>query len=136
MSAAQVDPHDKMRSRDVSKVARGEQAPRPAHEPGQISQRPSKPNPDPRHHHDDHDQFIQKFVEPGTAPADIRFPANNQTRHCYARYIEYHRCLKEKDEEHKGECEKFAKYYRALCPSEWIERWNEQREQGNFPGPI
>ncbi|CAN1259308.1 Putative cytochrome c oxidase subunit 6b-like [Linum perenne] len=84
MSAAQVDPHDKMRSRDVSKVARGEQAPRPPHEPGQISQRPSKPNPDPRHHHDDHDQ-------PGTAPADIRFPANNQTRHCYARYIEYHR---------------------------------------------
>uniref|UniRef100_A0A0E0EEI2 Uncharacterized protein n=1 Tax=Oryza meridionalis TaxID=40149 RepID=A0A0E0EEI2_9ORYZ len=32
------------------------------------------------------------------------------------------------------ECEKFAKYYRSLCPSEWIERWNEQRENGTFPG--
>ncbi|CAN0908309.1 Putative cytochrome c oxidase subunit 6b-like [Linum grandiflorum] len=104
MSAAQVDPHDKMRSRDVNKVARGEQAPRPAHEPGQISQRPSQPSPDPRHYHhdDDRDQLIHK----------------------------------EKDEDEVGECEKLAKYYRALCPSEWIERWNEQREQGIFPGPI
>lgn len=40
MSAAQVDPHDKMRSRDLSKVARGEQAPRPAHEYGTVSKPP------------------------------------------------------------------------------------------------
>lgn len=40
MSASQIDPHDKMRSRDVSKVARGEQAPRPAHEYGTVSKPP------------------------------------------------------------------------------------------------
>ncbi|KAA3453893.1 Cytochrome c oxidase, subunit VIb [Gossypium australe] len=34
------------------------------------------------------------------------------------------------------ECDKFAKYYRALCPGEWIDRWNEQRENGTFPGPL
>lgn len=35
MSASNLDdPHDKMRSRDVNKVARGEHAPRPAHEYG------------------------------------------------------------------------------------------------------
>ncbi|CAI0418235.1 unnamed protein product [Linum tenue] len=140
MSAAQVEPHDKMRSRDVNKVARGEQAPRPPHEPGEISQRPSHPDPDPRQYdHDDdrdRDQLMKKFLEPGTAPIDIRFPANNQTRHCYTRYIEYHRCLKHKDKDKAHECEKFAKYYRSLCPSEWIERWNDQREQGVFPGPI
>ncbi|PWS22601.1 hypothetical protein DKP78_17535, partial [Enterococcus faecium] len=32
----------------------------------------------------------------------------------------------------KGEatayCEKLAKYYRSLCPAEWVEKWNEQRE--------
>ncbi|CAI0418236.1 unnamed protein product [Linum tenue] len=84
MSAAQVEPHDKMRSRDVNKVARGEQAPRPPHEPGEISQRPSHPDPDPRQY--DHDDDRDR-----TAPIDIRFPANNQTRHCYTRYIEYHR---------------------------------------------
>ncbi|KAK3016765.1 hypothetical protein RJ639_006438 [Escallonia herrerae] len=34
------------------------------------------------------------------------------------------------------ECEKFARYYRSLCPLEWFERWNERRELGIFPGPV
>lgn len=70
-----------------------------------------------------------------TAPADFRFPTTNQTRHCFTRYVEYHRCIAAKGEG-APECEKFAKYYRSLCPSEWIERWNEQRENGTFPGPL
>lgn len=70
-----------------------------------------------------------------TAPADFRFPTTNQTRHCFTRYVEYHRCVAAKGEG-APECEKFAKYYRSLCPSEWIERWNEQRENGTFPGPL
>ncbi|CAA6670275.1 unnamed protein product [Spirodela intermedia] len=70
-------------------------------------------------------------IEIKTAPADFRFPTTNQTRHCFTRYIEYH----SKGEE-STECEKFARYYRSLCPGEWIEKWNEQRENGNFPGPL
>lgn len=35
-----VEPQDKTRARDVNKVARGEQAPRPAHEPGTVSRAP------------------------------------------------------------------------------------------------
>lgn len=70
-----------------------------------------------------------------TAPADFRFPTTNQTRHCFTRYIEYHRCVAAKGEG-APECDKFAKYYRALCPSDWIEKWNEQRENGTFPGPL
>ncbi|KAJ8471215.1 hypothetical protein OPV22_025558 [Ensete ventricosum] len=70
-----------------------------------------------------------------TAPADFRFPTTNQTRHCFTRYIEYHRCIAAKGEG-APECDKFAKYYRSLCPSEWIERWNEQRANGTFPGPL
>ncbi|KAJ8772084.1 hypothetical protein K2173_027261 [Erythroxylum novogranatense] len=70
-----------------------------------------------------------------TAPADFRFPTTNQTRHCFTRYIEYHRCVAAKGEG-APECDKFAKYYRALCPGEWVERWNEQRENGTFPGPL
>ena len=23
--------------------------------------------------------------------------------------------------------------YRSLCPSSWCERWDDQREKGNFP---
>ncbi|KAK4795296.1 hypothetical protein SAY86_013290 [Trapa natans] len=70
-----------------------------------------------------------------TAPADFRFPTTNQTRHCFTRYIEYHRCIAAKGED-APECDKFAKYYRSLCPGEWIEKWNEQRENGTFPGPL
>ncbi|XP_072953402.1 cytochrome c oxidase subunit 6b-2-like [Typha angustifolia] len=74
-------------------------------------------------------------IELKTAPADYRFPSANQTKHCFARYIEYHKCLIAKGKE-GGECEKFAKYYRSLCPVEWIEKWDEQRENGTFAGPL
>ncbi|XP_020224405.1 cytochrome c oxidase subunit 6b-1 [Cajanus cajan] len=70
-----------------------------------------------------------------TAPADFRFPTTNQTRHCFTRYIEYHRCIAAKGDG-ASECDKFAKYYRSLCPGEWVDRWNEQRENGTFPGPL
>ncbi|XP_038717907.1 cytochrome c oxidase subunit 6b-1-like [Tripterygium wilfordii] len=70
-----------------------------------------------------------------TAPGDFRFPTTNQTRHCFTRYIEYHRCIAAKGEG-APECDKFSKYYRSLCPGEWVERWNEQRENGTFPGPL
>ncbi|CAN6542788.1 unnamed protein product [Malus baccata var. baccata] len=70
-----------------------------------------------------------------TAPADFRFPTTNQTRHCFTRYIEHHRCIAAKGEG-APECDKFAKFYRSLCPGEWVERWNEQRENGTFPGPL
>ncbi|KAK3425819.1 cytochrome c oxidase subunit 6b-1 [Eucalyptus grandis] len=70
-----------------------------------------------------------------TAPADFRFPTTNQTRHCFTRYVEYHRCIAAKGEDAQ-ECQKFSKYYRSLCPGEWIDRWNEQRENGTFPGPL
>ncbi|KAG6739800.1 hypothetical protein POTOM_057415 [Populus tomentosa] len=74
-----------------------------------------------------------KEIELKTAPADYRFPTTNQTRHCFTRYIEFHRCVAAKGDE-GNDCERFAKYYRSLCPSEWVERWNEQRENGTFPG--
>ncbi|OIW21830.1 hypothetical protein TanjilG_12877 [Lupinus angustifolius] len=53
-----------------------------------------------------------------TAPADFRFPTTNQTRHCFTRYVEYHRCIAAKGED-APECDRFAKYYRSLCPGEW-----------------
>ncbi|KAM0943375.1 putative cytochrome-c oxidase [Dioscorea sansibarensis] len=59
-------------------------------------------------------------IELKTAPADFRFPTTNQTRHCFTRYIEYHKCVNAKADD-SGECEKFAKYYRSLCPGEWID---------------
>ncbi|KAG9144280.1 hypothetical protein Leryth_016936 [Lithospermum erythrorhizon] len=82
---------------------------------------------------DPDDEMLGIKIE--TAPADFRFPTTNQTRHCFTRYIEYHRCVAAKGDD-APECDKFAKYYRALCPGEWVDRWNEQRENGTFPGPL
>ncbi|KAL6903566.1 hypothetical protein ACP4OV_004379 [Aristida adscensionis] len=79
--------------------------------------------------------MAEGMIEIKTAPADFRFPTTNQTRHCFTRYVEYHRCVNAKGEA-ASDCEKFAKYYRSLCPGEWVEKWNEQRENGTFAGPL
>jgi cytochrome c oxidase subunit 6b len=40
----------------------------------------------------------------------------------------------------KGEgyepCKYFYHVYRDICPAEWVEKWNEQREKGIFPAKI
>lgn len=54
-----------------------------------------------------------------TAPVDKRFPNTNQTRHCYARYIEFHRCARIKGEDH-ADCSKFKSWYRSMCPLMWV----------------
>jgi cytochrome c oxidase subunit 6b len=68
-----------------------------------------------------------------TAPMDFRFPTTNQAKHCYTRYNEFHKCAAEKGEDAK-DCQKYARYYRSLCPGEWVDKWNEERENGNYAG--
>jgi cytochrome c oxidase subunit 6b len=68
-----------------------------------------------------------------TTPNDRRFVTTNQARHCYTRYQEYHRCTAEKGED-SPDCSFFQRAYRSICPSEWVEKWNEQREEGSFAG--
>mmetsp|Transcript_12995 Transcript_12995/g.23357 ORF Transcript_12995/g.23357 Transcript_12995/m.23357 type:complete len:82 (-) Transcript_12995:69-314(-) len=79
------------------------------------------------------DEAAPKPLVIRTTPVDPRFPTQNQTKHCYARYLEYHMCVKEKSED---ECAKFKQYYMSLCPSFWVEKWDTQREEGTFPGPV
>jgi cytochrome c oxidase subunit 6b len=54
-----------------------------------------------------------------TAPRDKRFPTTNQTKHCWARYLEFHACSKVKGDD-DPECEKFKRWYNSLCPVEWV----------------
>jgi len=70
-----------------------------------------------------------------TAPSDPRFPNQNQTRYCWQSYIDFHRCQKIKGEEF-APCEYFKKVYLSMCPNAWVEKWDEQREAGNFAGKI
>ncbi|XWS62082.1 hypothetical protein CRYUN_Cryun07bG0180600 [Craigia yunnanensis] len=122
-TASIVDPHDKMRARDVNKVAKGQQAPRPVHEYGTVSPPPSPQStspPSPRKIANK--EIARKLEESDVAP---------QTRHCYESYVEYHKCIKEKGST-APQCDKFARHYRSLCPDEWIERWDEARAVGTF----
>lgn len=77
-----LNPHDKIRGRSVNQVATGQQAPRPPHEPGTITDAPPL-TPELT-------DESGRVVELKTAPLDARFSFANQTRHCYARYLEYH----------------------------------------------
>merc|ERR1719277_1939164 len=72
-------------------------------------------------------------IKLGTAPYDQRFTTTNQARHCYTRYNEFHKCAAEKGEDDES-CKFFAKAYRSLCPTEWVEKWNEERDGGTFAG--
>ncbi|XP_019939006.1 cytochrome c oxidase subunit 6B1 [Paralichthys olivaceus] len=73
-----------------------------------------------------------------TAPFDARFPNQNQTRNCWSNYLDYHRCQKALDA--KGQdtmpCDWYKRVYKSLCPISWIQKWDDQREEGTFPGKI
>ncbi|OAK98305.1 COX6B-domain-containing protein [Phaeosphaeriaceae sp. SRC1lsM3a] len=83
-----------------------------------------------------------KFVTAGMPPPehhrlpqsgfDARFPNQNQTKHCWQNYVDYHKCIIAKGEEF-APCRQFLLAYRSLCPSGWTTRWDEQREAGIFP---
>ncbi|KAG4993279.1 hypothetical protein AAZX31_11G039400 [Glycine max] len=132
MSAAQVDPHDKMRARDVNKVARGEQAPRPAHEFGTVS-----PPPPPSSTHSIDTKRNKKDEKPSIAEngAELANSTDYKTRQCYVKYVEYNRCIQQKGEK-ATDCEKLGTHFRSFCPTEWIAEWDKEREEGKFPAEI
>merc|ERR1712099_71852 len=51
-----------------------------------------------------------KFV---TAGFDARFPNQNQTKHCWQNYVDYHKCILAKGEDFKP-CRQFFLAYRSL----------------------
>ena len=68
-----------------------------------------------------------------TPPTDWRFPAQNQAKHCYTRYQEFHKCESQRGEGAE-ECAFFKRAYKSICPNDWVEEWDEQRDEGTFPG--
>ncbi|KAF5299854.1 hypothetical protein FQA39_LY11391 [Lamprigera yunnana] len=70
-----------------------------------------------------------------TAPFDPRFPNTNQTRYCYTSFLDYHRCQKAKGTDY-APCDYFKKVYTSMCPNEWVDKWNNQLEEGTFNGKI
>eukprot|EP00227_Mantoniella_beaufortii_P021976 CAMPEP_0197575106 /NCGR_PEP_ID=MMETSP1326-20131121/619_1 /TAXON_ID=1155430 /ORGANISM="Genus nov. species nov., Strain RCC2288" /LENGTH=148 /DNA_ID=CAMNT_0043137813 /DNA_START=35 /DNA_END=481 /DNA_ORIENTATION=- len=74
-----------------------------------------------------------RVIKLETTPFDPRFPQQNQAKHCYTRYNEFHKCQSQKGEGAE-ECEKYARWYRSICPTDWTNKWNEERENGTWPG--
>lgn len=68
-----------------------------------------------------------------TAAIDVRFPSTNQARTCYTRYNEYYKCKQLKGEDSE-ECGKFRAAAMSICPMDWVEKWEEQRAEGRWPG--
>ncbi|KAK8640037.1 hypothetical protein V6N13_138402 [Hibiscus sabdariffa] len=124
-TGAAVDPHNKMRARDVNRVAKGEQAPRPVHEYGTVSAPPSPESTSTPPPHKIPNKDIARRLE-GESDVEPR------GRHCYESYVEYHKCIKEEGKD-APQCDKFARHFRSLCTDEWIERWDEARATGTFP---
>jgi cytochrome c oxidase subunit 6b len=68
-----------------------------------------------------------------TAPLDRRFPNPNQSRRCFTNVEEAFRCRAERGED-APECAAFTRAYRSVCPQEWLERWQELRDEGRWFG--
>jgi cytochrome c oxidase subunit 6b len=67
-----------------------------------------------------------------TAVNDPRFAYQNQARHCWFAFTKNAECVKKHGED-AAECAEFKKVYRSLCPTEWVEKWNEQLAKGAYP---
>eukprot|EP00199_Chlamydomonas_sp_CCMP681_P004570 CAMPEP_0119101100 /NCGR_PEP_ID=MMETSP1180-20130426/232_1 /TAXON_ID=3052 ORGANISM="Chlamydomonas cf sp, Strain CCMP681" /NCGR_SAMPLE_ID=MMETSP1180 /ASSEMBLY_ACC=CAM_ASM_000741 /LENGTH=143 /DNA_ID=CAMNT_0007085151 /DNA_START=79 /DNA_END=510 /DNA_ORIENTATION=+ len=78
---------------------------------------------------------LQDFLEPEllTAPYDPRFPNRNQARHCFVRFNEFFKCAHERGEDHPR-CVFYQRAYQSMCPSDWVENWQELRDKGLWTG--
>jgi cytochrome c oxidase subunit 6b len=79
---------------------------------------------------DSDDIFTQELR---TTPRDKRFPAVNQAGHCFNRYNEWLVCLKQTNGNQLA-CSRLRQFANSICPSDWTDKWDEQREEGTFAG--
>ncbi|VDM22592.1 unnamed protein product [Wuchereria bancrofti] len=54
-------------------------------------------------------------------------------RHCVDYYQDYYRCINLLGEDYKP-CKFFYNTFKDLCPSSWIEKFDEWRDEGVYPG--
>ncbi|XP_059194710.1 cytochrome c oxidase subunit 6B1 [Centropristis striata] len=83
-------------------------------------------------------ETVEKIKNYRTAPFDARFPNTNQTRNCFQNYLDFHRCnkaLSARDQD-TAPCDWYQRVYKSLCPMSWVSKWDDQMEEGSFPGKI
>jgi len=67
-----------------------------------------------------------------TTKRDARFSTQNQANHCWNKYNEWLVCVKNTGDQ-EG-CKNMRQSAVSICPSIWTEKWDEEREEGTFPG--
>ena len=50
-------------------------------------------------------------------------------------YNSWHQCKYDYSEE-EPQCAKLKGWAMSMCPMEWVEKWEEQRAAGTYPGPV
>jgi cytochrome c oxidase subunit 6b len=68
-----------------------------------------------------------------TTPRDERFPSTNQALHCWNRYNEWVVCLMNNNDD-ESKCKSMRQLADSICPSFWLNDWDEQRDNGTFSG--
>lgn len=56
------------------------------------------------------------------AAFDARFPNQNQTKHCWQNYVDFHKCASVRGEDDSA-CKQFYRAFHSLCPSEYHDRY-------------
>ncbi|CAM9403521.1 unnamed protein product [Sphacelaria rigidula] len=69
-----------------------------------------------------------------TTPLDSRFPTHNQANHCWNVYNEWALCVKNEGDDESPACTGARQKSMSICPDEWTEKWDEDREEGTFLG--
>ncbi|KAK5580975.1 hypothetical protein RB653_001002 [Dictyostelium firmibasis] len=67
-----------------------------------------------------------------TAPYNPRFPQQNQTKHCWANYVDYYGCVRHYNGDN-SKCQTFFNSMNSLCPAAWLSEWDEQKAATLFP---
>jgi len=68
-----------------------------------------------------------------TTPRDARFnQSQNQANNCWNKYNEWLLCIKNTGDE--DGCKNMRQKAVSICPSIWTEKWDEERDEGTFPG--
>ncbi|CAG9540248.1 unnamed protein product [Cercopithifilaria johnstoni] len=68
-----------------------------------------------------------------SAPIDARYQQIKMGRHCSDYYQDYYRCTNLLGEDYKP-CKFFYNTFKDICPSSWIQKFDEWREEGVYPG--
>lgn len=81
--------------------------------------------------------YVRKFLLQLRHPthrtsARFSFTSSFPSRNCWQNYVDFHRCINLRGVDYQP-CYFFKTRYHHFCPSDWVNTWDEQREEGRFP---